>query len=71
MSGILDPMAPLTKAGIHAVAAGAAHCLGIDISKLSEFMASNLWSNAFKNNLEVDLGIPQSTKQKISGWDNE
>ena len=48
LSGILDPIAPLEKVGICAMAAGAAHCLGIEIAKLSEFIASSLWSNALK-----------------------
>ena len=53
------------------MAAGATICLGMDTSKFAAFTASSLSSMAPKNNLEVDLGIPQSTKQKFSGWDKE
>ena len=49
-SGIGEPTSPFTKAGIKAVAAGAATYFGIEISKLSSLTAFNLLSIAPKNN---------------------
>ena len=71
LSGILDQIAPFTNMQIQAVAAGAAICLGMEISKFSALMLSYLLRTAPKNNLEVERGMPQSTKQQISGCDKE
>ena len=56
---------------MHAVAAGAEICLGIEISKLSALTASNLPRIAPKNSLEVAAGIRQSIKQMFSGGDKK
>ena len=71
LSGILDPIAPFTKVGMHAVAAGAEICLGIEISKLSALTASNLPRIAPINSLEVADDMPQSIKQTFSGCDKK
>ncbi len=69
-SGIHEPTAPLVKRGTMATATGAWLSDGLCYLKFSVWMESRQVKIALKIDDEVRAGMPQSSSEKIGGWNN-